>query len=105
MVLRAKWSEVCGAKTPMMQRKGDKSLKEGSIACTNTNTSTNFKVKEGSIACTNTNFKKGTNAFTITNLKEGSIACTNTEDDHPTIIRSIIQRSSNLSEDDHANDG
>ena len=34
MVLRAKWSEVCGAKTPMMQRKGDKS--QGAIAFTNT---------------------------------------------------------------------
>ena len=78
MVLRAKWSEVCGAKTPMMQRKGDKSLKEGSIACTNTNTSTNLK--EGSIACTNTNLSEGSIACTNTNtnLKEGSIACTNT---------------------------
>ena len=67
MVLRAKWSEVCGAKTPMMERKGDKSLKEESIALYKykyTNTSTNLK--EGSIACTNTN------------LSEGSIACTNT---------------------------
>ena len=35
MVLEAaKWSELCGAKTPMMQRKGDKSL--GGIALTNT---------------------------------------------------------------------
>ena len=30
----AKWSEFCGAKTPMMQRKGDKS--QGGIAFTNT---------------------------------------------------------------------
>ena len=30
----AKWSELCGAKTPMMQRKGDKS--QGGIAFTNT---------------------------------------------------------------------
>ena len=76
MVLRAKWSEVCGAKTPMMQRKGDKSLKEGSIACTNTNTSTNLK--EVSIAFTNTNLKEESIACTNTNLSEGSIACTNT---------------------------
>ena len=35
MVLEAaKWSELCGAKTPMMQRKGNKSL--GGIALTNT---------------------------------------------------------------------
>ena len=35
MVLEAaKWSELCGAKTPMMQRKGDKS--QGGIAFTNT---------------------------------------------------------------------
>ena len=35
MVLEAaKWSELCGAKTPMMQRKGDKS--QGAMAFTNT---------------------------------------------------------------------
>ena len=69
MVLRAKWSEVCGAKTPMMQRKGDKSLKEGSIACTNTNTSTNLK--EGSITCTNTNLKEGSIAVQIQISRRG----------------------------------
>ena len=57
----AKWSELCGAKTPMMQRKGDKS--QGGIAFTNTQRQQIHRYTQ----TTNTKIHKHTEGRALTN--------------------------------------